>query len=55
MSVWLQLIQEIEDFPREIRELRVSPQVSPEEIRADDISRNCYVHGGAVLRRKGRS
>jgi glutamate/tyrosine decarboxylase-like PLP-dependent enzyme len=35
MSLWLQLIQEIENFPREIRHLRVSPQVSPEKIRAE--------------------
>ncbi len=34
MSLWSQLIQEIENFPREIRDMRVSPQVSPEEIRA---------------------
>jgi hypothetical protein len=34
MSLWSQLIQEIENFPREIRDVRVSPQVSPEEIRA---------------------
>lgn len=35
MSPWLQLIQEIESFPREIRHLRVSPQVDPEQIRAE--------------------
>jgi glutamate/tyrosine decarboxylase-like PLP-dependent enzyme len=34
MSLWSQLIQEIETFPQEIRTLRVSPHVSPEEIRA---------------------
>jgi glutamate/tyrosine decarboxylase-like PLP-dependent enzyme len=34
MSLWSQLIQEIETFPQEIRNLRVSPHVSPEEIRA---------------------
>lgn len=35
MSPWLRLIQEIEQFPDEIRTMRVSPQVRPEEIRAE--------------------
>src|SRR5260370_7773992 len=34
MAVWSQLIQEIENFPREIRDMRVSPEVSPEEVGA---------------------
>src|SRR5258708_14290992 len=42
MSLWLQLIQEIENFPREIRNVRVSPQVSPEEIRAELESRYSF-------------
>lgn len=42
MSLWLQLIQEIENFPREIRDMRVSPQVSPEEIRAELESRYSF-------------
>lgn len=35
ISSLTQLIQEIEDFPREIRTMRVLPQVSPEEVRAE--------------------
>lgn len=35
MSPWHQLIQEIKNFPREIRDMRVSPQVSPEQVRAE--------------------
>src|SRR5260370_29237990 len=42
MSLWLQLIQEAEHFPREIRNVRVSPQVSPEEIRAELESRYSF-------------
>src|SRR5258708_2760636 len=42
MSLWLQLIQEIENFTREIRNVRVSPQVSPEEIRAELESRYSF-------------
>jgi hypothetical protein len=33
MSVFLRLIQEIEQFPDEMHTMRVSPQVHPEEIR----------------------
>lgn len=35
MSAFLRLIQEINQFPDEIRTMRVSPQVHPEEIRAE--------------------
>jgi glutamate/tyrosine decarboxylase-like PLP-dependent enzyme len=35
MSAFLRLIQEIEQFPDEIRTMRVSPRVRPEEIRAE--------------------
>jgi aromatic-L-amino-acid decarboxylase len=42
MSLWPQLIQEIENFPREIRDMRVWAQVSPEEIRAELESRYSF-------------
>jgi glutamate/tyrosine decarboxylase-like PLP-dependent enzyme len=35
MSIWPQLIHEIENFPRDVRNLPVSPQVSREEIRTE--------------------
>jgi hypothetical protein len=33
MSPWFQLMQEIENFSHDIRNVRVSPLVGPEEIR----------------------
>ncbi|GCE51450.1 pyridoxal-dependent decarboxylase-like protein [Thermosporothrix hazakensis] len=42
MSIWSQLIHELESFPRDIRTLRVSPLVSPEEIRAELKSRYSF-------------
>lgn len=42
MAPWHQLIQEIEPFPREIRNARVSPQVSPQQIRAELESRSAF-------------
>jgi glutamate/tyrosine decarboxylase-like PLP-dependent enzyme len=42
MSLWPQLIQEIENFPHAVRDLHVSPQVSPEEIRAELESRYSF-------------
>jgi glutamate/tyrosine decarboxylase-like PLP-dependent enzyme len=35
MSIWSQLLQELENFPRDVRDLRVSPRVDPEELRAE--------------------
>ncbi len=35
MSIWPQLLHEIENFPRDVRNLPVSPQVSREEIRTE--------------------
>jgi glutamate/tyrosine decarboxylase-like PLP-dependent enzyme len=35
MSLWPQLIHEIENFPRDVRNLPVSPHVSREEMRAE--------------------
>jgi glutamate/tyrosine decarboxylase-like PLP-dependent enzyme len=42
MSALLRLIREIEQFPDEIRTMRVSPQVHPEEIRAELESRYSF-------------
>lgn len=39
MSIWSQLVQEIETFPRDVRDMRVSPIVNPEELRAELESR----------------
>ncbi len=35
MSIWSQLLQELENFPRDVRDVRVSPRVDPEELRAE--------------------
>src|SRR6266571_6301559 len=39
MSTWSQLLQELENFPRDVRDLRVSPRVDPEELRVELESR----------------
>ncbi len=35
MSIWSQLLRELENFPRDVRDVRVSPHVDPEELRAE--------------------